>query len=152
MFKHTQTICRLLLTNCLSVFDHFMGLTLKGLTIGLKNLRKSVNQKYHQTLSLQSQYHTGKIFFDLGCLYGHWQFIGLQGSEGHHLYSSPPFPLGHRHPDIYLELCMWEEYQVFLIASLVIARLLLNEIYHLWDFIFDLLLIEDWFRFWLMML
>ena len=32
MVKHTQTICQLLLTNCLSVFDHFKGLALKGLT------------------------------------------------------------------------------------------------------------------------
>ena len=31
MVKHTQTICRLLLKNCLSVFDHFEGLALKGL-------------------------------------------------------------------------------------------------------------------------
>ena len=31
MVKHTQTIGRLLPTNCFSVFDHFMGLALKGL-------------------------------------------------------------------------------------------------------------------------
>ena len=31
MVKHTQTICRLLPMNCLSVFDHFVGLALKGL-------------------------------------------------------------------------------------------------------------------------
>ena len=31
MVKHTQTICRLLTTNCLSVFDHSVGLALKGL-------------------------------------------------------------------------------------------------------------------------
>ena len=31
MVKHTQTILRLLPTNCLSVFDHFVGLALKGL-------------------------------------------------------------------------------------------------------------------------
>ena len=31
MVKQTQTIRRLLLTNCLSVFDHFVGLALKGL-------------------------------------------------------------------------------------------------------------------------
>ena len=31
MAKHTQTICRLLKANCLSVFDHFVGLSLKGL-------------------------------------------------------------------------------------------------------------------------
>ena len=31
MVKHTETIRRLLPTNCLSVFDHFVGLALKGL-------------------------------------------------------------------------------------------------------------------------
>ena len=31
MVKHTQTIRRNLPTNCLSVFDHFVGLALKGL-------------------------------------------------------------------------------------------------------------------------
>ena len=31
MVKHTQTIRRLLPTNCLSVFDHFVGSGLKGL-------------------------------------------------------------------------------------------------------------------------
>ena len=31
MVKHTQTIRRLLPTYCLSVFDHFAGLALKGL-------------------------------------------------------------------------------------------------------------------------
>ena len=32
MVKHTQTICRQQPTNCLNVFDHFVGLVLKGLT------------------------------------------------------------------------------------------------------------------------
>ena len=31
MVKHTQTICRKLPINCLSAFDHFVGLALKGL-------------------------------------------------------------------------------------------------------------------------
>ena len=31
MVKHTQKIRRLLPTNCLSVFEHFVGLALKGL-------------------------------------------------------------------------------------------------------------------------
>ena len=31
MVKHTQTIGRLLATNCLNLFNHFMGLALKGL-------------------------------------------------------------------------------------------------------------------------
>ena len=33
MVKHTQTIRGLLLTNCLSVFDNFVGLALKGLKL-----------------------------------------------------------------------------------------------------------------------
>ena len=32
MVKHTQTIRRQQPTNCLSVFDHFVGLAVKGLT------------------------------------------------------------------------------------------------------------------------
>ena len=31
MAKHTQTICQLLLVNFVSVFDHLVGLMLKGL-------------------------------------------------------------------------------------------------------------------------
>ena len=37
MVKRTQTICRLLLTNFLSVFDHFVGLALKSLSAFAKN-------------------------------------------------------------------------------------------------------------------
>ena len=33
MVKHTQTIRQLLSSNCLSVFDHFVGLALKRLTL-----------------------------------------------------------------------------------------------------------------------
>ena len=42
MVKYTQTIRRLLPTNCLSVFDHFVGLPLKG----LKWLEKSLDRKF----------------------------------------------------------------------------------------------------------
>ena len=38
MVKHTQTIRRQQLTKCLSVFDHFVGLALKGLRITEKRL------------------------------------------------------------------------------------------------------------------
>ena len=40
-------------------------------------------------------------------------------------------PLAHQHWEIYLQLCMWDDYHVFLIATLVFTRLLLDEIYHL---------------------
>ena len=38
MVKHTQTIRRQEPTNCLNVFDHFVGLALKGLTLQCFNL------------------------------------------------------------------------------------------------------------------
>ena len=31
MVKHTETMSQLLPTNCLSVFNHFVGLAIKGL-------------------------------------------------------------------------------------------------------------------------
>ena len=37
MVKHTQTNRRLLSTNCLGVFDHFVGLALKELTLMVVN-------------------------------------------------------------------------------------------------------------------
>ena len=36
MLKHTQTIRRQKPTNCLSVFEHFLGLVLKGLRVRRK--------------------------------------------------------------------------------------------------------------------
>ena len=50
MVKHTQTILRLLPRNFLSVFDHFVGLALKGLTLVsnvelMKHALRGVQQK-----------------------------------------------------------------------------------------------------------
>ena len=39
MVKHTQTIRRKLTTNCLSVFDHFVGLAVKGLNESVECLQ-----------------------------------------------------------------------------------------------------------------
>ena len=58
----------------------------------------------------------------------------LQGSkvrEGTIFYSTLSLPPAHEHSDIYLQLCMWDDYHIFLIATLVFTRLLLDEIYHL---------------------
>ena len=41
MVKHTQIIRRQKLVNCLSVFDHFVGLALKGLR--LRKFKKKRN-------------------------------------------------------------------------------------------------------------
>lgn len=63
-----------------------------------------------------------------------------QGKGGDHLYSSLPFPLAHEDLDIYLHLCMWDDYTIFLIASLVTIRLLFDEIYHFGELLFDRLM------------
>ena len=45
MVKHSQTIRRLLPTNCLSVFDHFVGFALKGMKYFAKRLNGNTNRK-----------------------------------------------------------------------------------------------------------
>ena len=42
--------------------------------------------------------------------------------EGTIFYSTLPLPLAHEHSDIYLQLCMKDDYHIFLIASLVFTR------------------------------
>ena len=54
-----------------------------------------------------------------------------KGTEGNIFYSTLPLPPAHEHSDTYLPLCMWDDYQVFLITTLVSTRLLLDKIYHL---------------------
>ena len=65
-----------------------------------------------------------------------------RGKEGTIFYSTLPLPPAHEHSDIYLQLCMWDDYHVFLIPALVFNRLLLDGMYHLIELPFD----------WLMML
>ena len=52
-------------------------------------------------------------------------------------YSTLPLPPAHKHSDIYLQLCTWDDYHIFLIATLVFTRLLLDDIYHLIKLLFD---------------
>ena len=52
-----------------------------------------------------------------------------RGRRDTFFYSTLPLPPAHEHSDIYLQLCMWDDYHVFFIATLVFTRLLLDEIY-----------------------
>ena len=79
-----------------------------------------------------------------GFLHRQWRFTGQQGREGTIPYSTLPLPPAHEHWDIYLQLCMWDDYHVFLIAALVLTRLLLDEIYHLIESLFEWLIITIW--------
>ena len=61
-------------------------------------------------------------------------------------------PFYHFHPlrniqTFILQLCAWDEYHMFLIAPLVFTRLVLDEIYHLIELLFDWLMMRLWFLF-----
>ena len=67
----------------------------------------------------------------------HWQFTRQQGKGGDYvLFLSTILP-AHEYSDIYLLLCIWNDYHIFLIASVVTKRLLLDKIYHLFELLFD---------------
>ena len=68
-----------------------------------------------------------------------------RGRKGTIFYSTLPLPPAHEHWDIYLQLCMWDDYHVFLIATLVFTRLLLDEIYHLIELPFEWLIDDAMF-------
>ena len=82
------------------------------------------------------------LFFILFFLSG-FSFTDTDGSqdsrvrEGTIFYSTLPLPPAHEHWDINLQLCMWDDYHVFLIATLVFIRLLFDEIYQLMELPFD---------------
>ena len=59
MVKHTQTIPQLLSTNCLSVFDHFVGLKLKGLNKQHANLE--FRDRLQISLLIQSEFKKLKL-------------------------------------------------------------------------------------------
>ena len=58
MVKHTQTIRRLLPMNCLSVFDHFLGLALNGL-MNPSIIHSTIRSKY-----LSPAFKCRKKYFD----------------------------------------------------------------------------------------
>ena len=54
MIKRTQTIHRQQPTNCLSIFDHFVGLVLKGLSAICDSFIE-IDDKERENLSLSQQ-------------------------------------------------------------------------------------------------
>ena len=70
-----------------------------------------------------------------------------RGREGTIFYFTLPLPPAHEHSDIYFQLCKWDGYDTFLIATLVFTRLLLDEIYHLIELLSDWLMMWYWFLF-----
>ena len=76
-----------------------------------------------------------RVFF-----HRHWRFTGQQGKGEDHLLFHSTTSTAHEHSDIYLQLCMWDDYHVFLIAKQVFTRLLLDEIHYLIELPIDWLI------------
>ena len=66
------------------------------------------------------------FFYNRFFFHGHWPL---------------PLPPADKHSDIYLQLCTGDDYHIFLIATLVFTRLLLDEIYHVIELLFDWLMV-----------
>ena len=66
--------------------------------------------------------------------------------RGTFLFSTLPVPPACEHSDIYVQLCTRDDCHTFLIATLVFIRLLLDEIYHRIELLFDWLM-WCWFKF-----
>ena len=62
------------------------------------------------------------------------------GREKIIFYSTLSLPPADKHSDISLQVCMWDDYHVILVATLVFIRLLLDETYHLYKLLFDWLI------------
>ena len=67
------------------------------------------------------------------------------GREGTIVYSTLPVRSAHEHPIIYFQLCMWDDYHVLLIATLVFTKLVLHQTYHLIQLPFDWLIDDPMF-------
>ena len=75
------------------------------------------------------------LFFSIGVfIHRHLRFTGQHEKRGDHLYLSLPLSPAHGYAGIYLQLCMWDDYQVFLFLWLVTTRLAFDETYPLLNY------------------
>ena len=79
-------------------------------------------------------------------LHRHWT---VGEGRGTIFYSTVSLPPANKHWDIYSQLCKWNDYHLFFIATLVFTRLLLDEIYHLielkfaWEWWYNVCLLDE---------
>ena len=98
------------------------------------NVRKLVVTALLESLVLKTFFLLGFSFTDTD------DSQDSRRREGTIFYSTLPLPPAREHSEIYLQLCMWDDYHIFLIATLVFTRLLLDGIYHLIELPFDWLM------------
>ena len=102
-----------------------------------------MGQESDKKLTKSSTRGAAKKYFVI-CISRNQGFLSRTLKEGREPSFYPTLPLSpaHEHSDIYLQLCMWDDNHIFLIARLVFTRLLLDEIYHL-DYRVTIWLIDD---------
>ena len=99
----------------------------------------------HLWSSNELDFLSSPFFFYQDFLHRHWDSQDSSGREAIIFFSILPLPAAHEHWDIYLQLCIWDDYHVFLMATLVFTRLLLDEIYHLIELPFEWLIDDAMF-------
>ena len=85
------------------------------------------------------------IFFIKGFFHEHRGLTKSRRTTGTFFSSTLSLPPAHEHSGIYLQLCMWEDYHIFLIPPLVFTRLLLDEICHLIELAFGWMMMWCYF-------
>ena len=95
-----------------------------------------------QVFNIKLFFHIKTVFFSIRVFFTDTDDSqGSRRREGTIFYSTLVLPPTHEHWDIYFQLSIWDDYNVFLIATLVFTRLPLDEIY---DFIELPFLLIDW--------
>ena len=91
------------------------------------------------------------VFFNQGFfsrIHGHWRVAGQQEKARQYLlFHSTTSTHPTNIPTFILQLCPWDNYHIFLIVPLVLTKLLLNEIHHIIELLFDWLMMFYWFLF-----
>ena len=106
------------------------------------NLEYLTRNKNH--LVMQTHHFMLEILLLVYCFYTVFLYFSTCNTQISFLetifYSLAPLPPTNEHSHIYLQLCAWDDYHIFLIAPLVFTRLKLDDIYHLIELLFDWLI------------
>ena len=108
------------------------------------NIKYSVKAWSYKPLPKNYKILTDTSFSYRGFLHRHWRFTGQQEKEEDHLLFHSTTSTRSQ-TLFYLQFCLWDDYHVLLIATLVFTRLLLNDIYHLIEIPFEWLIDDAMF-------
>ena len=94
---------------------------------------KNINVSYNYDTNFSHAIKKKKILPGF-CIHGHWRLTGQKGKEGIIFYSTLLHPPAPWHSDIHLQLCMWDDYHILLIAQLVLPDCYSMKFTTLWNY------------------